>query len=150
MPSAYALLLTTIAKGIVSMTGPSIAGVHHIKLPVTDLRRSQHWYESVLGLRIQSEFHDADGSVGGVAGTITDVHGTTVIAVALRHNPEAATGISGFDPLALSLPDHAALQTWAEHVIALGLPAPATSPDGTVLFLHDPDGLEIRLFSPEH
>ena len=86
--------------------------MHHLKLPVTDLRRSQRWYESVLGLEVQTEFHDDDGSVGGVAGTLTDSRGATVIAVALRHNPEAATGISGFDPLALSVPDHAALQTW--------------------------------------
>ncbi len=132
------------------MTAPPITGVHHLKLPVSDLPRSRRWYESVLGLRVQREFRDDDGSLGGVAGTLTDPHGATVIAVALRHNPTAAAGMSGFDPLALAVPDHTALRTWVEHVTALGWPAPATSPDGTVLFLHDPDGLEIRLFSPHH
>lgn len=67
------------------MTAPPITGVPHLKLPVGDLPRSRHWYESVLGLRVQREFHDDDGSLGGVAGTLTDPHGKTVIAVALRH-----------------------------------------------------------------
>ena len=47
------------------MTAPPITGVHHLKLPVSDLPRSRRWYESVLGLRVQREFHDDDGSLGG-------------------------------------------------------------------------------------
>ena len=29
---------------------PRFAGVHHLKLPVSDLRRSQEWYRSRLGV----------------------------------------------------------------------------------------------------
>lgn len=129
---------------------PALTGVHHLKFPVTDLPRSRRWYESVLGLRVEREFHDDDGGVGGVAGTITAPDGSTALTLALRHNPEVARGIGGFDLLALTLPDHASLRAWAEHVTSLGYPAPTASADGTVLFLHDPDGIEIRLFSPEH
>ena len=36
------------------MGGPqalALAGVHHVKLPVTDLARSRKWYQSRLGYR---------------------------------------------------------------------------------------------------
>jgi catechol 2,3-dioxygenase-like lactoylglutathione lyase family enzyme len=132
------------------MPTPALSGVHHIKLPVADLARSRDWYTSVLGLQITREFEDDDGVIRGLAGMLTDPAERTVLALALRQNPEAAAGISGFDPLALAVPNHAALQAWKEHVTRQGWPPPDINPDGTVLLLHDPDGLEIRLFSPQH
>jgi catechol 2,3-dioxygenase-like lactoylglutathione lyase family enzyme len=35
---------------------PQLAGVHHLKLPVTDLARSREWYRSRLGYQVQMEF----------------------------------------------------------------------------------------------
>jgi catechol-2,3-dioxygenase len=35
---------------------PALAGVHHLKLPVTDLARSLEWYRSRLGYEVQVEF----------------------------------------------------------------------------------------------
>lgn len=104
-----------------------IAGVHHVKLPVANLGRSRRWYEPVLGLHIHREFRDSDGTVRGVAGSLTDPSGATVIALALRENPEVAAGMSGFDPLALSVADPAGLQAWTDHLTDLGLPS--RSPD---------------------
>ena len=31
---------------------PALAGIHHVKLPVTDLARSREWYESRLGYQV--------------------------------------------------------------------------------------------------
>ncbi|PRX48237.1 glyoxalase/bleomycin resistance protein/dioxygenase superfamily protein [Prauserella shujinwangii] len=51
------------------MTGPAdvpaLAGVHHLKLPVSDLARSLEWYRSRLGYRLQVEFTE-DGIRKGV------------------------------------------------------------------------------------
>ena len=33
----------------------SLAGVHHLKLPVTDLARSREWYHSRLGYELRAE-----------------------------------------------------------------------------------------------
>ena len=35
---------------------PQLAGIHHVKLPVTDLARSWEWYQTLLGYRVQIEF----------------------------------------------------------------------------------------------
>ncbi|MGH3251492.1 MAG: VOC family protein [Trebonia sp.] len=35
---------------------PVLAGVHHLKLPVTDLARAREWYRSRLGYQLQMEF----------------------------------------------------------------------------------------------
>ena len=35
---------------------PVLAGIHHLKLPVTDLARSLEWYRSRLGYQVQIEF----------------------------------------------------------------------------------------------
>lgn len=131
---------------------PPIVAVHHLKLPVRDIDRSREWYESVVGLHVHTEFPDDDGVVRGVAGTLTDPSGSVVIALALRQNPDVAAGISGFDVLALSAADRADLEAWADHVAARGFERPRIQDgeNGAILFLHDPDGLEIRLFSPKN
>ena len=35
---------------------PTLAGVHHLKLPVADLDRSVAWYASRLGYQVAIEF----------------------------------------------------------------------------------------------
>ena len=37
---------------------PTLDGVHHLKLPVTDLTRSIAWYASRLGYAVAVEFHE--------------------------------------------------------------------------------------------
>ena len=45
---------------------PALAGIHHLKLPVTDLARSREWYQSRLGYRVQMEFVE-QGTLMGYA-----------------------------------------------------------------------------------
>ncbi len=126
---------------------PALDGIHHVKLPVTDLARSRAWYARVLGLDVDMEFRDEDGGpVKGVAGRIPGVDGT---GFALREAPEPARGFSGFDPLALGVADRAAIDAWVAHLDALGI---AHSPVihatiGWLVVLRDPDGIELRLYS---
>ena len=45
---------------------PQFDGVHHLKLPVSDLDRSREWYQSRLGYAVAMEFRE-DGKVMGLA-----------------------------------------------------------------------------------
>ncbi|OHV39783.1 glyoxalase [Parafrankia soli] len=125
---------------------PDLAPIHHVKIPVSDVRASSEWYLRVLGLEVVIEFTE-DGELRGVALGTPD--GTTQIA--LRHDPERAAALSGFDLVALGVPTRDGIHAWADHLVALdqkhgGLVTGHHG--GTVLVgLHDPDGIEIRLYA---
>lgn len=130
------------------MTRPSLAGVHHVKLPVTDLPRSVSWYERVFGFRTMFEFQDDDGVVRGVAGELPGFGDTLV---AFRENPAAARGCQDFDPVGFAVRDRADIEAWAEYLDTLGI---AHSPVidasiGWLLVCHDPDRIELHLYSWE-
>lgn len=120
-----------------------------MKFPVTDLDRSRRWYQEVLGLHILTGFPDEDGTVRGLAGMLPDTE--PPVAVALRENPQAASGVRGFDPVSFAIADLAAADAWAEHPDALGVQhSPVTDVTlGWVLDVPDPDGTVIRLYSTE-
>lgn len=130
------------------MTDARIVGIFAVKIPVTDLARSRRWYEEVFGLKVALEFPDDDGVVRGVSFDIPGVPGTMI---ALRENPEVARGIAGFDPVIYAVTDRAAVEAWAERLDELEIPhSPVIDATlGWLLVLHDPDGIEIHLYSRE-
>ncbi len=123
-----------------------LAPIHHIKIPVSDVRVSTQWYLRVLGLEVAIEFIE-DGELRGVALQAPD--GTTPIA--LRHDPERAAALAGFDLVALGVPTRDGVQAWADHLAAIGQQHGGIVTGhhgGTVLVgLHDPDGIELRLYA---
>lgn len=127
------------------MADVEFTGIHHIKLPVSDLARSREWYERVLGLVTELEFPDSDGVVRGVGGRLPGAQ----IPLALRENPDAARGNSGFDPVSFAIADRAAADDWAAHFEALGARHSEVKrgTGGWVVDVYDPDGLTIRLYS---
>ncbi|MET0864293.1 MAG: VOC family protein, partial [Nakamurella sp.] len=89
---------------------PDLAPIHHIKIPVSDVRASIQWYQRVLGLTVMIEFTE-DGELRGVALKAPD--GSSQIA--LRHEPERAAALAGFDLFAIGVPTRDGVQAWADH-----------------------------------
>ena len=125
---------------------PDLSGFHHVKLPVSDLGRSREWYATVLGLRVEIEFVE-DGVVQGLA--LADETGR--LRLALRRDPVRAAALAGFDPIALQVPDRDDVEHWRARLDDLGRPHGGVITGhngGSVLVgLHDPDGIEIRLYA---
>ena len=125
---------------------PDLAPIHHVKIPVSDVRVSSEWYLRVLGLEVAIEFTE-DGELRGVGLKAPD--GSTQIA--LRHDPERAAALSGFDLVALGVPTRGGVHDWADHLAAIDQKHRGIvtgHQGGTVLIgLHDPDGIEIRLYA---
>ncbi|HEV2068956.1 MAG TPA: VOC family protein [Acidimicrobiales bacterium] len=48
-----------------TIDAPALVGVHHLKVPVRDLKRSRDWYASRLGYEATTEFVE-DGKLMGV------------------------------------------------------------------------------------
>jgi catechol 2,3-dioxygenase-like lactoylglutathione lyase family enzyme len=127
---------------------PDLAAFHHVKIPVSDVRASAEWYIRVLGLEVAIEFAE-EGELRGVA--LAFPGAATESQIALRHDPGRAAALSGFDLVALRVPTRDSVHAWAEHLAAIdqkhgGIVTGHRG--GTVLVgLHDPDGIEVRLYA---
>jgi catechol 2,3-dioxygenase-like lactoylglutathione lyase family enzyme len=126
---------------------PTLDGVHHLKLPVTDLDRSIGWYRSRLGYEVVIVFRD-DGERSGV----TMAHPDGGPMLGLVQTPDKARAAAGFDYFSIGVPDRARLVELADHLTSLGEQHVGVhfATLGWILpMLHDPDGHEIRFYSTE-
>jgi len=125
---------------------PPFLQFHHVKLPVSDLAVSREWYQRILGFQVEIEFVE-DGEVRGLA--LADRDHT--LRLALRLDPARATALAGFDPVALAVPTRDDVQAWVQHLDSTGQQHGGVVTGhrgGAVLVgLHDPDGVEIRLYA---
>jgi catechol 2,3-dioxygenase-like lactoylglutathione lyase family enzyme len=127
---------------------PVLAGIHHLKLPVTDLTRSREWYQSRLGYQVEAEFVE-QGRLMGVALR----HPRGGPRLALRLDPGRARAAAGFDYFSIGVPDREAMDELATRLTALGEEHAGVhgASIGWILpYLHDPDGHEIRFYTHEH
>ncbi|MFJ4653406.1 antibiotic biosynthesis monooxygenase [Nocardia sp. NPDC088792] len=132
-----------------SLANPAHGGIHHIKLPVTDLERSTDWYRAVLGARRLPELDHRRGD-GTLFAVILDVPGLPG-RLELRLDPPMAQALKGYDLLTLSVADRAAIDDWAARLDALGIPhsPPIVALVGWLLVVGDPDGLRLRFYSAQ-
>lgn len=127
---------------------PLLNGVHHLKLPVTDLERSIAWYEDRLGYEVEVEFVE-QGRVAGVALR----HPNGGPRLALRHDPDRCRAAAGFDYFSIGVPDKPSIDRLAKRLTALGERHAGVhfASVGWILpELHDPDGHEVRFYTTEH
>ena len=127
---------------------PVLDGVHHLKLPVSDLERSRSWYASRLGYVALIEFTKQGRTTG-----ITMVHPNGGPTIGFVLNPELAARARGFDYFSIGVRHKADLDDLAArlseagevhagvHFATIGWILPGT---------HDPDGHEVRFYTNDH
>ena len=124
---------------------PRLDGIHHLKLPVSDLQRSLIWYQDRLGYLVMHEFVE-DGVLMGIAMT----HPNGGPDLAIRLDPERARVAAGFDYFAIGVPGQDALDALANRFTERGDPHDDVlrTPVGWVLTgVHDPDGHAVRFYT---
>jgi len=127
---------------------PALAGIHHVKLPVTDLSRSREWYESRLGYQLQMEFVEQGRLMGYAL-----AHPNGGPQLGLRLSPERARAAAGFDYFAIGVPDKEAIDQLAARLTTLGEQHAGVhwASIGWILpELQDPDGHEVRFYTVVH
>ena len=129
------------------MEAPLLDGIHHVKIPVSDLERSREWYESRLGYRVDVEFTEG-GRLMGLA--LSHPNGGPDLA--LRLDPERSAGFGGFDFFAIGVPSKRAMDDLADRLTGQGEQHGGVhfATIGWILpLLHDPDGHEVRFYTTE-
>ncbi len=129
------------------METPVLDGIHHIKIPVTDLDLSRRWYESRLGYHLEIEFVEQGALMG-----IGLVHPAGGPKIALRLDPERSAGLGDFDFFSIGVPDKASIEALAERLVSLGETHAGVhfAGIGWILpALHDPDGHEVRFYTTD-
>lgn len=126
---------------------PVLDGIHHIKIPVTDLNRSRSWYASRLGYELEIEFVEQGMLMG-----IGLVHPAGGPRIALRLDPERSAGLGDFDFFSIGVLDKASIESLAERLTNLGEAHAGVHFAGVGWILpglHDPDGHEVRFYTTE-
>lgn len=124
---------------------PRLAGVHHVKLPVSDLDRSIAWYRRTLGYETVIEFVEK-----GVRMGVAMQHPAGGPQLALRIDPERARAAAGFDYFSIGVPDKATIEELAARLSALGESHAGVhfATIGWILpGLHDPDGHDVKFYT---
>jgi catechol 2,3-dioxygenase-like lactoylglutathione lyase family enzyme len=118
------------------------SGLHHLKLPVTDVARSREWYKRALGFVDDIEFHE-DGVLRGVALH----HPESELRLALREDPERARALAGFDSICLAVGIRADLDALLTQLDNTGIPhtEPVPGHGGWAADVPDPDGHVVRV-----
>ncbi len=134
---------------------PTITGVAHIDLTVSDLDRSELWYAELFGLQRvldgrNDEHHFASRYL---------IHPDTLLVVGLVvHDADGDRSPGepvrfdehhiGLDHLSLNVASPEELQAWARRLDALGIDhSPISSGEmWDVLVFRDPDNIQLELF----
>jgi glyoxylase I family protein len=128
---------------------PTLVGVHHIELTVSDLDRSADWYSSVLGFTPAGRIDKAQLSAlmlrhpSGILLALTLHHGSSPDAFDERR--------AGLDHLAFGVADPAAVDAWAARLDALGVPRSEVKdgalPGSRLVVFRDPDGIQLECYT---
>jgi len=124
---------------------PVLDGIHHVKLPVTDLDRSLAWYQQHLGYVVMTEFVE-----GGVRMGVAMTHPNGGPDLALRADPARARAAAGFDYFAIGVPGHHLIEALATALEGRGVTHDGVhrTPVGWVLLgVRDPDGHDVRFYT---
>ena len=124
--------------------GIGMTGIHHVKIPVTDLDRSAAWYATLLDLVPCREFAEY-GALRGAA--LRSPEASFLIALRQREFCASQPDLAGFDVVALNLATRQALTRFAARCDRLGIehsPVQDRGPDEAVVDVPDPDGTVLR------
>ena len=144
----------TDPTGAVTPThGPTITGLSHIDLTVTDLDRSEAWYTDLFGLQRVLDGRNDDHHFA----SRYLLHPESLLIIGLvAHDPAADRpaddGVDehriGLDHLSLNVASAEELAAWRDRLVERGIDhSPIAESDRwDVLVFRDPDHIQLELF----
>jgi len=125
---------------------PPLGGIHHVRVPVSDVTASRDWYPEVLGFVPILDYEEEDRVVG-----VALAHHSG-ITIGLHLDPPRARVLAGFCVLALEVPGQETLAAWVDELDAKGVTHSGVREGhlGHYVEMEDPDGVVIQLHTAEH
>jgi catechol 2,3-dioxygenase-like lactoylglutathione lyase family enzyme len=119
-----------------------VSGLHHVKLPVTDVERSRAWYGRAFDFTCHLEFREQD-RLCGVA--LRSPEGD--VSLALREDPARAAALAGFDTVCLAVGTRTDLDELLTRLDGRGIAhgTPVAGRGGDAVDVPDPDGHLVRI-----
>jgi catechol 2,3-dioxygenase-like lactoylglutathione lyase family enzyme/uncharacterized protein (DUF1330 family) len=123
-----------------------LCGLHHVKLPVTDVEHSRDWYSRAFDFGCELEFREEDRLCG-----VGLRHPETELRLALREDPVRAAALAGFDTVCLAVGTRADLDELLARLDTRGIAhgEPFAGRGGDAVDVPDPDGHLIRVHTLE-
>jgi len=131
----------------------ALTGIHHLGLSVTNVERSAHWYQEVLGFREVSR-------LGGPADLSRRIYlrhdGFGVHLTLVAHRGAGwfrfDETMPGLDHLSFAVADRAELERWCRRLFQRGIAcspiqAARSVPGAVVVGFRDPDDIKLQLFA---
>jgi catechol 2,3-dioxygenase-like lactoylglutathione lyase family enzyme len=139
-----------MAASLVEHDPPPLVGIHHIKFAVSDLERSLHFYESLLGGKRIPEADHRRTNDGSLYAYILEVPGLTC-PLELELNPAQAKKHRLFEALAIAVKDRQALRAWENFLAAKNIRHSPILPgvQGWLIVVEDPDQNRVGLYTLE-
>ena len=124
---------------------PSITGLNHVRLPVSDVGTSTDWYVTVFELETLLYNEEESGPIGAV------LRHSSGFVVGLHLDPARARAMQGFAILGLTVDDRSDLEWWIRRLDGLGMShsGPLKGQLGWYLEVPDPDGIILQLHTGE-
>lgn len=127
-----------------------ILGIHHIKLPSSNIDRTMHFYTTHLSFTHHSQLDHIDAATGVVYAKILQ-HESSGVMLEIRHHPAQAEKERRWDPITWAVEGREDLKIWRRHFEGAGVECSRvlTGAKGWVLCAADPDGRVVRLYTRE-
>lgn len=125
---------------------PPLVGLHHVRLPVSDIAASRDWLVETFGYRSVLETEDEEGVTSAV------LEHPTGGSLSVHRVPDAAAAVSGFALVVLSVAGWPGLADWVQWLDAAAVPhGPVTERhSGLGVEVTGPGGLTVMLHTGEH
>ena len=132
------------------MSSKSFLGIHHIKLPAVDFRKTIEFYTTHLPFVHISDLDHIHPDTHAVYAVILQ-HKPSSLHIEIRDAADQAIKQKGFDPVTWAVETRQDLEEWSVYFERCGVKHSKvfTGAKGWLLVAEDPDGRFVRFYSLE-
>jgi catechol 2,3-dioxygenase-like lactoylglutathione lyase family enzyme len=133
--------LTDISGAAISSTLPKVNGLHHIRIPVSDLSATEDWFAQTFGFESILITEAEDRVIGVVMKHASGIH------IGLHDAPDRSAALRDFALIGLTVSD---LGAWPSQLDAIGVEHGdiIDAHLGKRLLVYGPNGLVVEIHSP--